>query len=123
MHVLKDCEGNRQIFKMLQVLDLKDFNSAYLSLTTLLARLRRSTHTQIAFTTPPGQITTPEDSNYSGGSASSSSSTESKPELYSQNVATDFLKATYATVAEWMEDIEWVDPNVKLYLSPQYIHV
>jgi len=119
MNVLKDGEGNREIFKMLRALDLIEFNSTYLSLATLLARLRRSTHTQIAFATPPGQMTMPDDPNRSGGSTSSSSSTESKPEPYAQNVATDFLKATYATVAEWMEDIEWINPESKLYLSPQ----
>ena len=51
-----------------------------------------------------------------GRSASSSSSTESKQEPYAQNVAIDFLKTTYATVAEWMEDIEWINPESKLYL-------
>ena len=123
MNVLKDCEGNREIFKMLRALDLIEFNSTYLSLATLLARLLRSTHTQIAFATPPGQMTMPDDPNRSGGSTSSSSSTESKPEPHAQNVATDFLKATYATVAEWMEDIEWINPECKLYLSPQYVTI
>ena len=70
MNVLKDCEGNREIFKMIRALDLREFNSTYLSLATLLARLRRSTHTQIAFATPPGQTTMPEDPNRSGGSTS-----------------------------------------------------
>ena len=123
MNVLKNCIGNPEISKMLRMLDLTEFNSTYLSLATLLARLRRSTHTQIAFATPPGQTTMPEDPNRSGGSTSSTSqSTESKPEPYAQNVATDFLTATYSTVAEWMEDIEWVNPDAKLYLSPQYVH-
>ena len=108
---------------MLKALDLREFNSTYLSLTSLLARLRRSTHMQIAFATPPGQTTIPGDPHRSGGSASSSSSTESKPEPYAQNVATDFLKATYATVADWMEDIEWINPESKLYLSPQYVTI
>jgi hypothetical protein len=123
MNILKDCEGNREIFKMLRKLDLVEFNSTYLSLATLLARLRRSTHTQIAFETPPGQTTIPKDPNHSGGSTLSSSSTESKPEPYAQNLATDFLKATYATVTEWMEDIKWINPEPKLYLSPQYVTV
>ena len=126
MNVLKNYEENREIFKMLRTLDLREFNSTYLSLATLLARLRRSTHAQITFATPPGQTTTPEDPSRSGGSTSStstSSSTESKPEPYAQNVATDFLKATYSTVAEWMGGIEWINPEAKLYLSPQYIRV
>jgi hypothetical protein len=58
----------------------------------------------MAFTTPAGQTTIPEDSNRSGGS---SSSTESKPEIYAQNVAVDFLKATYSTITEWMKNI-WI---------------
>jgi hypothetical protein len=123
MNVLKNFMGNPEIFKMLRTLDLREFNSTYLSLATLLARLRRSTHTQIAFATPPGQTTIPEDPNRSGGSTSSSSSTESKPEPYAQNVATNLLTATYSTVAEWIGDLEWVNPDAKLYLSPQYVSV
>ena len=105
---------------MLRRLDLGDFKSTYLSLVTLLSRLRQSSHTQIAFATPPGQTTVPQDPTRSGGSTSSSSSTESKPEPYAQNVATDFLKDTYATVVEWMGGIEWINPDAKVQLSPQY---
>ena len=123
MHVLKDPESDPEISEMLRSLDLLEFNSAYVSLSTLLARLRRSTHTQIAFATPPGQTTIPEDPNRSGGSTSSSSSTESKPEPYAQNVATNFLIATHSTVAKWMKRFEWVNPDAKLYLSPQYVRV
>jgi hypothetical protein len=121
MNVLKSCEDNRDVFKMLRRLDLGDFKSTYLSLVTLLARLRRSTHGQIAFATPPGQTTIPQDSSRSSGSISSTSSTESKPEPYAQNVATDFLKDTYATVVEWMGGIKWINPDAKVQLSPQYV--
>ena len=121
MEVLKNCQGNREIFKMLRNLNLVEFNSPYVSLATLLSRLRASTHTQIAFATPPRQTTIPQDPNRSGGSTSTSSSTESKPEPYAQNVATKFLEATCTTVADWMEEIEWVNPKAKLYLSPQYV--
>ena len=123
MNVLKDPDSDPEILEMLRSLDLLEFNSTYLSLANLLARLRRSTHTQVAFATPPGQTTIPEDPNRSGGSTSSSSSTESKPEPYAQNVATDFLKATYSTVVKWMRRFEWVNPDAKLYLSPQYVIV
>src|SRR5205814_7641882 len=101
------------VFKMLRRLDLGDFKSTYLSLVTLLAWLRRSTHAQIAFATPPGQTTIPQDPSHSGGSTSStssSSSAELKPEPYAQNVATDFLKDTYTSVVEWMGRIEWINP-------------
>ena len=119
MNVLKSCEDNREVFKMLRRLDLGDFKSTYLlSLVILLARLRRSTHAQIAFATPPGQITIPQDPSHSGGSTSS---TESKPEPYAQNAAIDFLKDTYSTVVEWMGGIEWINPDAKVQLSPQYV--
>ena len=126
MHILKDPDSHPEILEMLSSLSLIEFNSAYLSLANLLARLRRSTHSQIAFATPPGQTTVPENPNRSGGSTSSTSSgssTESKLEPYAQNVATDFLKATYSTVVKWMTRFAWVNPNAKLYLSPQYVRV
>ena len=124
MHVLKDPDSHPEIFEMLRNLELIEFNSTYLSLANLFARLRHSTHTQIAFATPPGQKTMPQDPNLSGGSTSttfSSSSTESKPEPYAQDVATHFLSTTYSTVAKWMTHLEWVNPDAKLYLSPQYV--
>jgi hypothetical protein len=118
MNYVKNFEGNAKIIKMLRILDLKEFSSTYSSLSTLLSRCRRSTgDTRLVFQTPPGQTTVPEDPNRSGGS---SSSTESKPEIYAQNVVTDFLKSTHSTVAEWMEDVGWVNSEVKLHLSPQY---
>ena len=58
MKVLKDPDCLPEIYKMLRPLDLRDFNSTYSSLASLLARLRHSTtrtRTQIKFETPPGQ--------------------------------------------------------------------
>jgi hypothetical protein len=118
---LKRCDHDQDIFATLHTLDLGEFNYAYLSLTTLLTRLRRSTQTPLAFSTPPGQTTMPDAPNRSGGSTSTSSSTESKPEPYSQNFATDFLKATYITIARLIGRFEWANPNAKVRLSPQYI--
>ena len=121
MTFIKDFKGNAKIYKMLETLDLTRFNSTYSSLATLLARCRRSTGTsQVVYETPPGQTTIPEDPNHSGGS---SSSTESKAEMYVQNVANDFLKTTHSTVAEWMEDIWWVNSEAVIHLSPQYVPV
>jgi hypothetical protein len=117
MNILKDPDSHLVIFKMLRMLDLGEFNSTYRSLASLLARLRRSSQTQVAFATPPGQTTVPEDPNRSGGSTSS---TESKPELYAQNTACSFLDDTYSTVAEWMGRFEWTNSDSKLYLYPQY---
>jgi len=123
MNVLKAPDGDPEILEMLRSLELLEFTSTYLSLAKLLARLRRSTHTQITFATPPGQTTVPEDPNRSVRSTSSGSSTESKPEPYAQNAATDLLKGTYSTVVKWMRRFEWVNPDARVYLSPQYIRV
>ena len=123
MSILKDPESDPEISEMLRRLDLLEFHSAYLSLAKLLARLRHSTHTQVAFATPPGQMTIPEDPNRSGGSTSSSSSTESKPEPYAQNVASKFLEATHSTIEKWMRRFEWANPQAKVYLTPQYARV
>jgi hypothetical protein len=125
LNVIKNCVGNPEIFKMLKMLDLQKFNSTYLSLSTFLTRVRRSTHTEIVYATPPAQTTVPDDPNRSGGStlsSSSSSSTVSKPEPYAQNVATNFLTTTYSTVSEWMGHIDWVNPETKLYLYLQYVN-
>jgi hypothetical protein len=121
MNNIKDPEMDFELPDMLRSLELLEFSAAYSSLATLLARLRRSTHRQVAFATPPGQTTIPHDPNFSHGSASTSSSTESKPEPYAQNVATNFLNATHFTVGKWMKRFEWINPQAKVYLSPQYI--
>ena len=126
MHVLKDPDSHPEIFEMLRSLDLAEFNSTYLSLANLLARLRHSTHTQVAFATPPGKTTVPQDPNRSGGSTattSSDSSTESKPEPFAQDLAAHFLSATYSTIAKWMRRLDWVNPDTKLYLAPQYVTI
>ena len=123
MNIIKNGIGNPELFKMLRTLGLKEFNSTYLALATLLARARRSTHAEVVYATPPGQTTAPEDPNRSGGSTSSSSSTESKPEPYAQNVATNLLTTTYSTVSEWIADIDWATPDAKLRLSPQYVDI
>ena len=102
MNVLKGPGSDPEILEMLCDFNLEGFDSTCLSLATLLPQLRRSTRSQIAFVTPPRQTTVPEDPFHSGGSTSSGSSTESKPEPYAQNVATNFLTATYSTVAKWM---------------------
>jgi hypothetical protein len=109
--------------KKLKTLDLGDFGQAYISLRTLLARFRRSTQTPLVFSTPPAQTTVPENPNRSGGSTSSSSSTESKAEPYSQNFVTKFMDATYTTIWEFTGGFEWANPETKILLSAQYIIV
>lgn len=125
MRVLRDSDSNAAIVKMLSRLDLQGFQSTYISLATLLKRLRPVAR-QVAFATPPKQTTVPGDPNYSGGSTgstSTNSSSESKAEPYVQNVALRFLEATHITVIDWMEGIKWVNPLAKVSLSSQYIHL
>jgi hypothetical protein len=93
MAVVKNSRGSNAITQMLRKLDLVDFNPTYLSLASLFKRLRPAKQ-KLMFDTPPGQTTVPGDPNFSGGSAATNSSIESKPEVYAQNVANDFLKAT-----------------------------
>jgi hypothetical protein len=120
---LRRCDHNQDVFEILDILDLGEFKYAYLSLKTLLTRIRRSTQTPLKFSTPPGQTIVPENSNRSGGSISISSSTESKAEPYSQNLATRFLEATYTTIARLIGRLEWANPIAKVCLSTQYIIV
>ena len=121
MNLVKHSDIEPGISGLLRSLDLLEFSPTYLSLASLLVRLRRSTHSQIEFATPPGQTTRPQDPNRSGDSTSTSSSTESKPEPYAQSVATDFLKATYSTVEKWMKHFDWTNSDAKLYLSRQFV--
>jgi hypothetical protein len=121
MDALKMYDPEQDIFEMLDILDLGKFESAYLSLRTLLTRHRHPTQTPLVFATPPGQTTVPENPNLSGGSTSTSSSTESKAEPCSQDFAKDFLKATFITISRLIGRFEWANPNIKVRLSPQYI--
>jgi hypothetical protein len=114
MAVVKD---RKAMSKMLDRLNLVRFESMYISLQTLFTRLRPASQEPM-FSTPPQQTTVPMNPKFSGGS---SSSTESKAELYAQNVVSRFVDATYASISDWLLEIEWANPEAKLYLSPQYI--
>jgi hypothetical protein len=118
MRVVTESRGNNAIVQLLNRLDLIRFESMYVTLATLLKRLRPVTRIQPS-NTPPGQNTVPYNPNYSGGSTGTSSSVESKPVTYAQDVARDFLKATCLTIGEWLEGIEWINPAAKAYLSRQ----
>jgi hypothetical protein len=123
MQVLKEESNvNTALITMLESRNLLRFESMYTSLATLLMRLRPSNQ-PIAFNTPPQQTTVPGDPNYSGGSTETSSSLESKAEPYAQNVAIDFLKATYLTMSGWIESVQWANPAAKVSLSTKYIQV
>ena len=124
MAVVKNSKDGNAITEMLDRLDLGRFDTMYLSLESLLTRLRPAKQNPM-FNTPPQQTTVPVNPIYSGGSADSadtSSSTESKPELYAQDVAKDFLKATYVTIRKWLVGMEWANPEARLYLSSQYVY-
>jgi hypothetical protein len=121
MQIIKESRGSNAIGKMLRGRDLADFKSAYVSLATLLKRLRPIGQ-NLPFNTPPGQTTVPQNPDFSGGSTGTNSSVESKPEIYAQNVALKFLEATCSTIDRWLEGIEWINPATKAYLLPQYVH-
>jgi hypothetical protein len=122
MQVIKESRGSNAIQKMLRDRDISDFNSTYVSLATLLKRLQPEAQ-KTTFSTPPGQTTMPQNSNLSGGSTATSSSVESKPETYTQNVAMKFIEATCLTIDKWLEGMEWIKSAANVYLSPQYINV
>jgi hypothetical protein len=117
MQVITESRGNNAIIEMLCSRDLPDFKSTYVSLATLLKRLRPVAR-QLAFNTPPGQTTVPQNPTYSSGSTGTNSSVESKPEIYAQNVALKFIEATCFTVSKWLEGIQWINPVARAYLSP-----
>jgi hypothetical protein len=122
--VVKDSKDGNAITSMLDRLDLGRFDTMYLSLETLFKRLRPAKQKPM-FSTPPQQTTVPANPIYSGGSmnsADTSSSTESKPELYAQDVAKDFVKATYVSIRRWLVGMEWANPEARLYLSSQYVY-
>jgi hypothetical protein len=107
--------------QMLTRLRLPYFAQAYSSLGTLLARVRNSTGTApVMYATPPGQITVPQNPNLSGRSNESSSSAESKGELYVNNLATRFLETTLLTIGPWVERLPWIIPNADAFLFSQY---
>lgn len=68
---------------------------------------------------PPLAAQTPLPANPDQTGARSSSSTESKPEPYAQNFATEFIAATCITVNKWLKDFDWSNPGAKVRLSPQ----
>lgn len=121
MQIVKESIGTEAIAEMIESRGLLRFESAYVSLATLLKRLR-PVAPRIAFNTPPRQTTVPQNPNYSGGSTGTSSSIESKPETYAQDVARDFVKATCLTIGKWLHGIDWINPAAKAYLLPQYVH-
>jgi len=119
MNLVKTPDGEPEMIDMLHDLDLVDFRQTYTSLATLFSQFRRSTHGEVAFTTPPGQTTIPPNPHRSDGSTSSA---ESKPELNAQSVAAKFLGDTRFTINKWMTRFEWAKPHTKLFLSEQYVH-
>jgi hypothetical protein len=117
MAVVKDSRNSTAMIDMLDRLNLVRFEAMYSSLETLFKQLRPAK--QPMFSTPPQQTTVPVNPNFSGGS---SSSTESKAELYAQNVISRFIDATCASIKKWLVEIEWANPEAKLYLSSQYVY-
>ena len=100
MSIVKQRETYPEFSQMLTRHSLWDFAQAYSSLGTLLARVRNSMGTApVIYATPPGQTTVPQNPDLSGESKESSSSAESKGELYVNNFATTFLETTWLTIS------------------------
>ena len=67
---------------------------------------KRSRPSKSTFRTPPGQTTVPANPDYSGGSTSSS---DSKPEKYTQNFTLSFFNATLRAVRRFlMPQLFWL---------------
>jgi hypothetical protein len=108
-----DQHSPREIFKMLESLDLDGFRSVYSTLNTLFAIF-----------TPPGEtIVVSENPICSEDTTSSSPSAESETEWYSHMFATDFLMATYISIIKFIWDFEWINPDTEMCLSPRYVIV
>lgn len=122
MSIVRHRGAGTQAKKMLASLGLQYFSQSYGSLGTLLARVRNSIGTTpVGYETPLGQMTVPQDPKYSGHSTESSSSAESKAEPYVNNVATKFLETAFLTISDWVERIQWANPNADAFLFHQYI--
>jgi hypothetical protein len=120
MNLVKTTNTRPELIDMLYDLDLVGFQSTYISLSKLLARLRRSTHGQVTIATPPGQATIPADPSRTDGSTSS---TESKPELNARGVVVNLLDATTSTISKWMRRFQWAKPDTNLRLVEQCVRV
>jgi hypothetical protein len=107
---------------MLSERRLRDFTFAYQALGDLLTRIRHSIGTApVVYRTPPGQITVPRNPDYTGGSDTSSSSAESKPEPHVNIFGNLFLGAAFLTVSKWIQTIRWVNPQARAHFKSQYV--
>ena len=110
------------LVQMLSERSLRDFALAYQALGDLLARVRNSIGTApVVYRTPPGQTTVPQNPDYTGGSNTSSSSAESKPEPHVNQFASNFLGTAFLTVSKWIQPLRWANPQARAHLKPQYV--
>jgi hypothetical protein len=108
--------------QMLSELSLSRFALAYLALGDLLARVHNSIDTApVVYRTPPGQTTVPQNPDHTGGSDTSSSSAESKPEPHVNQFASTFLGTAFLTVSKWIQPLGWANPLARAHLKPQYV--
>ena len=125
MSIVRRRGHGHAILKMLREFDLAHFAGAYDSLGTLLARVRNSTGAApVAYRTPPGQTTVPQNPNLTAGSnasTSTSSSMESKGEPYVNKFAIHFLDTVFLSVSEWVQQLKWANPKAQAFLFSQYV--
>ena len=124
MTIVKRRGAYLECMQMLSNSGLMQFAPAYISLGTLLARVRRSTGiAPVIYSTPPGQTTVPQDPSLSGGSSGSSgsdSSAQSNGEPYVNDFATNFLETTFLVISPWVGRVQWMNPRANAFLLSQY---
>jgi hypothetical protein len=118
-------QSGKDFYALIQMLSergLRDFTFAYQALGDLLARVHNSIGTApVVYRTPPGQTTVPQNPDYTGGSDTSSSSAESKPEPHVNQFASTFLGTAFLTVSKWIQPLQWPNPQTQAHLKPQYV--
>ena len=94
------------------------FETSYDALIRVLARLTPSSFSrqprQPVHITPPSQTTILVDPNFSSSTASSS---ESKPEHFTDLLAHEFVQASLKVLKSITGNIPWLNPDLGFYLS------
>jgi hypothetical protein len=96
MQVITESRGSMAIMKMLHTLSLRFFEHAYIALSSFLKSLQLKND-------PPTRHSF-------------------EPEMYNV-VALRFIEAIYLTISAYLEDLDWINPQAKAFLAPQYVHV
>lgn len=120
MSIVRRRGRSRDLTQMLDERGLSKFVLAYDSLRTLFSRVRNSKDTApVMYKTPPLQTTVPRNPTFTDGSDISNSSAESKPEDYVNDFTINFLKTAFFTIDQWIEELQWANPDAKAFLCTQ----